>query len=126
MRTVAIMLAFLGVSACLAADVPEVPLKSGAYEFKWKDAEFPSSDGFPVRVEIADKRVRIINEQKHRGVPVGEIGDGELMWHAKSSQWILGHTEKDKLAPTVGGCDDADPFVVDFQKRVIWTCMWGP
>src|SRR5262245_44704986 len=110
MRTVAIVLVLLGVSACWAAEVPEVPLKSGPYEFKWKDAESPKSDGFPVRVEIADKRVRIINQQKHRGVPVGEIGDGELMWHAKSSQWILGHGEKDKLAPSVGGCEGADPF----------------
>ena len=69
MRTVVIVLPFLGVSACLAADAPAVPLKSGAYQFQWKDAEFPNSDG---------------------------------------------------------GCADADPFVVDFQKRAIWTCMWGP
>jgi hypothetical protein len=110
----------------LVADGPEVPLESGAYRFQWKDAEFPTSDGFPVRVEITGKRIRIINERTHREVPVGELADGELMWHAKSGQWILGHAESDKLAPSVGGCDGADPFVVDFEARVIWTCMWGP
>ena len=126
MRIVAVVLALLGVCACFGADAPDVPLKSGAYQFQWKDAEFPDSDGFPVRVEITDKRLRIINERTHREVPVGELEDGELMWHAESSQWILGHAEIDKLAPSVGGCGDTDPFVVDFQARVIWTCMWGP
>ena len=125
MRTLVVVLASLSVPACSPADGPEVPLKSGAYQFQWKDAEFPNSDGFPVRVEIADKRMRIINERTHRGVPIGELDDGELMWHANSSQWILGHAEADRLAPSVGGCD-ADPFVVDFEARVIWTCMWGP
>lgn len=125
LRLVAVILAFRGLSGCVA-DGPDVPLESGAYQFQWKDAEFPSSDGFPVRVEIADKRMRIINERQHREVPVGELDDGELMWHAESSQWILGHAEDDKLAPSVGGCDGADPFVVDFETRVIWTCMWGP
>jgi hypothetical protein len=119
-------IALLCVSACLAADGPEIPLKSGAYQFQWKDAEFPNSDGFPVRVEITDRRMRIINERVHREVPLGELADGELMWHAKSSQWILGHAESDKLAPSVGGCDGADPFVVDFHTREIWTCQWGP
>jgi hypothetical protein len=103
-----------------------LPPESGVYKFQWKDAEFPSSDGFPVRVEVADKRVRIINERTHREVPVGELADGELMWHVKSGQWILGHAESDALAPSVGGCDGADPFVVDFKTRVVWTCMWGP
>jgi hypothetical protein len=110
----------------MPADGPSVPLESGTYQFQWKDAEFASSDGFPVRVEIADRRMRIINERTHREVPVGELDEGELMWHAKTGQWILGHAETDKFAPSVGGCAGADPFVVDFEARVIWTCMWGP
>jgi hypothetical protein len=44
----------------------------------------------------------------------------------ESNQWILGHSESDKLAASVGGCDDADLFVVDFASREIWTCQWGP
>lgn len=122
-----VVLPCLGVSGCnAAADGPGVPLESGTYQFQWKDAEFASSDGFPVRVEIADRRMRIINERTHREVPVGELDEGELMWHAQTGQWILGHAETDKVAPSVGGCEGADPFVVDFQARVIWTCMWGP
>jgi hypothetical protein len=116
----------MGASGCRGAKEPRVPLEPGTYQFQWKDAEFASSDGFPVRVEIAAKRLRIINEREHREVPIGELDDGELMWHAQSRQWILGHAETDKLAASVGGCDGADPFVVDFETRVIWTCMWGP
>jgi hypothetical protein len=114
------------VSVIVHASRPEVPLASGTYQFQWKDAEFARSDGFPVRVEIVDNRMQIFNDRKYREVPVGKLEDGELMWHPKSSQWILGHAETDKFAATVGGCAGSDPFAVDFDARVIWTCMWGP
>lgn len=115
----------LCLSACQADSEPDVPLGSGTYRFQWKDAEFPSSTGFEVDVEIAGTRVLVINPRLQGAAPVGEIADGELMWHAQSQQWILGHAESDKLAPEVGGCD-AGPFVVDFANREIWTCQWGP
>jgi hypothetical protein len=126
LRFVAIALALVFMPACSAANGPEIPVASGAYQFQWKDAEFPNAAGFPVRVEISERRMRIFNDREHRAVPVGELANGELMWHANSSQWILGHAETDKLAPSVGGCDGADPFVVDFQAREVWTCQWGP
>jgi hypothetical protein len=126
MRCLAIAIALVFMSACSAENGSKIPLVSGAYQFQWKDAEFPTSAGFPVRVEISERRVRIFNDREHRAVPVGELANGELMWHAKSSQWILGHAESDKLAPSVGGCDGADPFVVDFKTREVWTCQWGP
>jgi hypothetical protein len=126
MRVVAAVIVLACLSACLGPDGPEIAVESGEYQFQWKDAEFPTGTGFPVRVEIIESRVRIINDRAHRAVPVGELANGELMWHAQSSQWILGHADSDRLAPSVGGCDGADPFVVDFQTREIWTCQWGP
>jgi hypothetical protein len=124
--SVAIVIALACVPACLPANGPEPPFVSGTYQFQWKDAEFPNSAGFPVRVEISERQVRIFNDREHRAVPVGELANGELMWHPNASQWILGHAESDTLAPSVGGCDGADPFVVDFQTREVWTCQWGP
>jgi hypothetical protein len=126
LRLAAAVLILPVASACFEADELHLPFRSGAYQFQWKDAEFPRSDGFPVRVEISDEHIRVINERKHRDVPVGEIAEGKLMLHAKSGQWILGHDESDRLAESVGGCGDADAFVVDFEARVIWTCQWGP
>jgi hypothetical protein len=114
------------MSACLGAHEPDVPIASGTYPFQWKDAEFPNSSGFSVTVEISGNRVRVNNQRTQGAAPVGELAIGELMWHVKSKQWILGHSESDKLAASVGGCDDADPFVVDFASREIWTCQWGP
>jgi hypothetical protein len=124
-RFAAAAVTLLCLTACLATGEPDVPLGSGTYRFQWKDAEFPNSDGFAVDVEIAGTRVQVINPRQQGAAPVGRIADGELMWHARSGQWILGHAESDKLAPEVGGCD-AGPFVVDFAKREVWTCEWGP
>ena len=56
-------LILLSLSASVAAD-PPTPLPDGAYLFRWKDAEFPNSMGFPVRVEIAGTEIRIVNEPR--------------------------------------------------------------
>jgi hypothetical protein len=120
------MIALLWLPACFAADVPRWPLPSGTYEFQWKDAEFQNSSGFPVKVEINGSRIRVINERPHGSVPVGELESATLMWHAKSGRWVLGVSKDDNLAPTVGGCGDSDPHVIDFKNREIWTCEWGP
>src|SRR5262245_48796850 len=107
----AVFVTLLSASVCLASDPPKAPLKSGTYRFQWKDAEFANSPGFPVKVEIDGERIRVVNEQKDRAAPVGTLDEGVLMWHAQSKQWILGHDESDKFAPTVGGCGDSDPYV---------------
>ena len=114
---------------CLSASVaaaPPTPLPDGAYQFRWKDAEFPNSTGFPVRVEIAGTEIRVVKENSEGPAPVGELERATLMWHSKSGKWILGSDETDSLAPSVGGCGDGDPHVIDFETREIWTCEWGP
>ena len=126
MQTALAALAVLFVSTCLAAGAPQVPIRSGNYSFRWKDAEFPNSPGFPVTVKVRGNHVRVINEQRHATAPYGLLEEAVLMWHASAGKWILGQDEKDKLAPTVGGCGDSDPHVIDFETREIWTCEWGP
>ena len=113
------------LSASVAAD-PPTPLPDGAYQFRWKDAEFPNSTGFPVKVEIAGTEIRVVNEKAKGSAPVGELERATLMWHSKSGRWILGADEADRLAPSVGGCGDGDPHVIDFESREILTCEWGP
>jgi hypothetical protein len=117
-------LLWLGVS--FAANPSSPPLQAGAYSFQWKDAEFPSGLGFPVKVVISGRHVVVKNEHARGEIPVGALEEGVLMWHASSGHWIIGHEASDATAKSVGGCGDVDPAVVDFKARVIWTCMWGP
>ena len=58
-----------------------------------------------------------VNQRFSRGV----IAEGELTWHARSRQWIIGVESADKDADEVGGCSDG-PEVVDLVARVYWTC----
>lgn len=126
MRRALTVALLLGLSVCLAASPSRPPLASGEYRFQWKDAEFPSGTGFPVKVTISGRHIVVTNEHPHGEVPVGELENGLLLWHAASEQWIISHDAADAKAESVGGCGDSDPFVVDFKSRVIWTCMWGP
>jgi hypothetical protein len=126
MRLAVLITALLQFSLCFAASPPQVPLASGTYRFQWKDAEFPNSSGFAVKVKIKGQRIRIVNEKTHGSAPIGVLEEGLLMWHAKSSQWIVGNDDSDKEAESAGGCDTSAPSVVDFKTRVIWTCMYGP
>jgi hypothetical protein len=115
----------LWTSACLASD-PQIPLGSGTYQFQWKDAEFSESAGFPVKVIIDGKRVRIINEHAGGAAPLGELESAELMWNWKVRKWVLGYSDAAQTAPDPGGCSGEGPHVIDFDTRVIWTCEWGP
>ena len=125
MRFAAALFTLLCTAGCFAPREPSVPLKSGTYRFQWKDAEFPQGNGFPVLVEISGNRVRVMNQRAQGAAPVGELERGNLMWHARSKQWILSEAESDRLPPDVGPCDPG-PHIVDFDRREIWTCEWGP
>jgi len=116
---------FLGLSPSQAGD-PPIPLESGMYPFQWKDAEFPNSAGFPVKVVIDGVRIRIINEHQGGAAPLGELESATLMWNAKLSKWVLGHSESARSASAAGDCSGDGPHVIDFNARVIWTCEWGP
>src|SRR5690349_13606143 len=125
MRLAAALLTLLCLFGCFESQELKVPLESGTYEFRWKDAEFSGSDGFLVALEISGNHVRVINERKQGSAPAGELERGDLMWDAKSNQWIVGNADSDKFAPEVGGCDGG-PHVINFETREIWTCEWGP
>ena len=118
-------LAGLIFSLRVAAE-PPVPLPDGTYQFQWRDAEFATSPGFPVRVEISGRPIRVVNEGSQGGVPTGEIDQGTLMWHETLRKWVLGSALSDATAASVGGCGDDDPHEIDFKSREIWTCQWGP
>lgn len=104
---------------------PALPIKSGEYTFQHRYAEFPDSPGFPVNASIRGHKVTVTNEKPHGPIPSGVIERATLMWHSKTKQWVLGHSDGDREAPDVGGCSTG-PAVVDFKTRIIWTCDGGP
>jgi hypothetical protein len=103
---------------------PALPIKSGDYTFHHKDAEFPHSKGFPVRVSIRGHHVTVVNPKPLESIPAGVLDDATLMWHSKSKQWIIGYSDADRDAPNVGGCSDG-PDLIDFKTRIIWSCISG-
>jgi len=115
---------FTMLSGTAQAD-PALPIKSGKYTFQHRDAEFPSSPGFSVKVVIRGNRITVINPKTYGPIPAGVIDKAMLMWHSKEKQWILGHKDTDRNAPEIGGCSDG-PDIIDFQSRIIWTCEGGP
>ncbi|TCJ13442.1 hypothetical protein EZJ19_10350 [Parasulfuritortus cantonensis] len=104
---------------------PVLPIKSGEYIFQHRDAEFPHSPGFPVRVVVRGNQITVINPKPYGPIPSGLIDQATLMWHSRTKQWILGYAESDRDAPEVGGCS-AGPNTIDFESRIIWTCEGGP
>jgi hypothetical protein len=125
MRYLYIAVSVLWLSTSFAGD-PPIPLGSGMYQFQWKDAEFPESAGFPVKVIIDGDRISVINEHQGGAAPLGELASATLMWNAKVAKWVLGYSESAKQAVSAGDCSGEGPQVIDFQARVIWTCEWGP
>jgi len=125
MRRAALLGCFLGIAiANLSHADPVLPLKSGDYTFYHRDAEFPDSNGFQVRVSIRGYHITVVNPKPHGTIPAGMLYDATLMWHPKSKQWILGYSDVDRDAPEVGGCSDG-PEVIDFKTRIIWACISG-
>jgi hypothetical protein len=118
-------IAVLHMLCACDTQAPVSPLRSGTYTFQHRDSEFPNSEGFPVLLAISGVEVTITNPKAYGPIPKGKIESATLMWHAKSQQWILGHSQTDCDAEEVGGCTGG-PHVVDFKSRTIWTCEGGP
>jgi hypothetical protein len=120
------------LAACLLwlsvarAGEPPVPLPSGTYDFQWKDAEFPQSAGFPVKLVIDGNRVRVLNGHRDGAAPLGELESAFLMWNARLAKWVLGQSDSAKEATAAGDCSSEGPHLIDFEARLIWTCEWGP
>jgi hypothetical protein len=98
-----------------------LPLRDGEYAFRYRSAEHPNLPPHPLVAHITGTRIVLINRKSSSVFPLGVIAECELMWHAASKQWILGHDPVDRTAEEVGGCSDG-PEVVDLKERVYWTC----
>jgi len=105
------------LSRSVQAD-PARPIESGEYIFQHRDAEFPNSPGFPVRVTIRGDKITVINPKPYGPIPSGVIDQATLTWHPATNQWILGHGDADRKTPEVGGCSDG-PNVIDFNRLLI-------
>ena len=112
-------LALLALAAC--ADAPRFPLADGDYTFEHRYAEHPSMKSVPLDVTVRDGRIELVGRGATGAFPEGIHAEGELMWHAASQQWIIGHNKADRDAPEVGGCSDG-PEVIDPVGRIYWTC----
>ena len=115
----------LAVSAialgCSRANAPQIPLPSGHYVFQHRFAEHPTIPSIPLEVTINGSHIIVVNHSTTDTFPQGILAEGQLMWHAASEQWIIGHEASDRLAKDVGGCSDG-PEVVDLSGRIYWTC----
>jgi hypothetical protein len=114
-------LIFICFSSVAVAGEPTVPLRSGQYQFTHRYAEQPTQVSIKLIASIAGRHITITNPVASTPFPAGVIARGELMWHAKSRQWIIVMEAEDRQAIEVGGCSDG-PDVVDLVQRVYWTC----
>jgi hypothetical protein len=106
--------------AAMGSTLPP-PLPPGQYTFQHKFAEQPELSSIPLVAQINGFHIVLINESNSAVFPKGTIAEGTLMWHAASGQWIIGHNDSDRSAPSVGGCSDG-PEVVDLEQKIYWTC----
>ena len=98
--------------------------KDGTYTYKIAFAEWGGKSlGATCTVKIKGNSIKIIHNGK--GNLTGNKGDildeGIIMKHAKTGQWIIGHSRKDKNAKEVGGCSEG-PSVIDFKHKKWWSC----
>lgn len=102
---------------------PSQPLADGKYIFEHKFAEVGHHkiESIKLSVIIKGNHITVINNDRSDVFPKGLLEEGTLMWHAKSSEWIIGNSTSDRNAVDVGGCSDG-PTVVDLEKRIYWTC----
>lgn len=117
---VLIVMAMLA-SGCSAANGPAIPLRSGQYVFQHRFAEHPTLPSITLQVTIAESHITVANPVASDPFPAGVLAEGQLMWHAASQQWIIGHDASDKSIPEVGGCSDG-PETVDLVNKIYWTC----
>jgi len=111
----------LFISGCGVTSAPKLPIQSGQYIFHHKFAEQPTMPSITLTAIIDGDHIVLINEDEFDVFPKGVLVDGTIMWHEKSRQWIIGHSESDRFAPEVGGCSEG-PEVIDLEKRIYWTC----
>src|SRR5690606_29280555 len=83
-----------------------VPLPSGTYDFRFRDAEFSHWTGFPVRVTINGEHIIVVNDRPRGDIPAGVIWEATLMWNDRIGKWVLGEKEADRIAEEAGDCGE--------------------
>jgi hypothetical protein len=122
MNTVSILIvALCAGSVCACSTDMSRPIADGNHTFVVKFAEHPNMTGGQLEAEIHGRHIRLISKPNSSVFPAGLVEDGVLLWHAASSQWIIGQSERDAEIAEVGGCSDG-PFVVDLERKIFWTC----
>ena len=121
MKQFVVLIALTGLFSTSAGTAQRLPIHSGQYAFEHTFAEQPNMRSISLIARINGHHIVLINKSKSDVFPRGVIADGELMWHAKSRQWIIGATHSDRYAGEAGGCSDG-PEVVDLRHKIYWTC----
>ncbi len=96
---------------------------TGTYTYAVKWAEWPNMTGPNVKVVI--KKDSVFVYALDSNMTLSSKGDilakGILIFHKKTSQWIIATKLEDKDAPEVGGCSDG-PTIIDFKNKWFWLC----
>ncbi|KQZ57852.1 hypothetical protein ASD53_09630 [Lysobacter sp. Root559] len=116
-----LVLAFVFTASCSVATDSAVPIASGHYVFQHHFAEQPTIPSISLNATINGSHIVLVNSKASGPFPAGVLAEGELMWHAGSGQWIIGHEDGDRSVRDVGGCSDG-PEVVDLIGKIYWTC----
>ena len=111
----------LVIAGCNETSDPQVPLGSGNYTFQHRFAEHPTIPSGRVNAKIRGTHIVLSTSKAFGPFPAGVLAEGELMWHASSEQWIIGHAPSDRSRKDVGGCSDG-PEVIDLTGKIYWTC----
>lgn len=121
MKHLFLLIAVTITSTCSAESEPQIPLSSGQYVFQHRFVEHPTIPSIPLHVTISGSHLVVVNPAASDPFPAGVLAEGQLMWHAASKQWVIGHETSDRSAQDVGGCSEG-PEVIDLAGKIYWTC----
>ena len=121
MKLLVVLIAITATLSAAAVAAPRLPIHSGRYVFQHRFAEQPNMVSVALIAKVTGHHIVLINKSKSDVFPKGVIVDGEIMWHAKSRQWIIIENKSDRYAKDVGGCSGG-PDVVDLLHKIYWTC----
>ena len=99
-------------------------IKDGTYKFTMAFTEYATRNlDTTCTVVIKGRYITVLHDgnQSIKGKKGDIINQGILMKHKRTRKFIIGSSEKDKLAEEIGGCTD-DPNIVDIEKKIFWTC----
>ena len=73
-------------------------------------------------IVIKNDSIQVIHNGGNLTGTKGQILDqGVIRKHKKTAKWIIAHKAEDVEAKEIGGCSNG-PTIIDFEKKVWWTC----